>query len=594
MSVRTSKKAANDPSRFEGEGISFRAKLIGIDDVKDARGDQMCQEALVKLKNSARIAGGHKRKITINVNLEGVKITDAISLIALHSHPVHQISFISRDPTDNRAFGYICGTEDGLHKFFGIKTATAAEQLINALKDLFQVVFENKKKAEDSSKEKPDQHESGGDQTPKDEAIPENSQAPAVVTSSDTENTDQVTGESTNPQVQSEPVANLLDLEDMADNILKGIEQVNTLEFDFLTNDTPSSPSPTVSSPGGQVSPAVTVDPWGLSSTETPAKPDASSSSLGDLAGLQTGPFSTSFPLQTGFGGSTSFNTSPAGLHVSQNPFGNDPFSSFGKPPAAPAFGATNPFGAEFSPTFPTQVTPLRMGAYGMMPGVAPHAPMSPPSIFVGLQAGNPFADGDSTLLQTGNGSDAAKARSKSPDNDLFSDLLDIKKSSAVKAKSPKDMFVQANAPEKKSMNALMTSGASPRASPVPTMQMKPGISPRNSPVPTMFMQPEVPARASPVPTMQMKSGLSPRDSPVPSFQMKPGISPRNSPVPSMFMQPEIPLRASPVSPTPLVMQPVISPQGSASTTPTKATESIPFDVFGAAVGQTSDTSLLD
>lgn len=35
---------------------------------------------------------------------------------------VNRISFIARDVTDNRAFGYVCGAE-GQHQFFAIKTA---------------------------------------------------------------------------------------------------------------------------------------------------------------------------------------------------------------------------------------------------------------------------------------------------------------------------------------------------------------------------------------------------------------------------------------------------------------------------------------
>nr|XP_026690350.1 disabled homolog 2-like isoform X2 [Ciona intestinalis] len=146
-----------DPGdRFRGNGSSFKAKLIGVDDVPDSRGDQMCQESILKLKAVVKASGQHKTKIIVNVSLAGLKIIDISTGTILHTHPVHRISFIARDLTDRRAFGYIFGVETGKHQFFGIKTAKAAETLVLTLRDLFQVVYDMKKK---EMEEKQDQSE---------------------------------------------------------------------------------------------------------------------------------------------------------------------------------------------------------------------------------------------------------------------------------------------------------------------------------------------------------------------------------------------------------------------------------------------------
>lgn len=45
-----------------------------------------------------------------------------LSQILQHHHAVHEISYIAKDITDHRAFGYVCGKE-GNHRFVAIKTA---------------------------------------------------------------------------------------------------------------------------------------------------------------------------------------------------------------------------------------------------------------------------------------------------------------------------------------------------------------------------------------------------------------------------------------------------------------------------------------
>ncbi|NWR35939.1 DAB2 protein, partial [Tachuris rubrigastra] len=141
-------------ARFKGDGIRYKGKLIGIDDVPEARGDKMSQDSMMKLKGmavAARSQGQHKQKIWVNISLSGIKIIDEKTGVIEHEHPVNKISFIARDVTDNRAFGYICGGE-GQHQFFAIKTAQQAEPLVVDLKDLFQLIYNMKKKEEEENK----------------------------------------------------------------------------------------------------------------------------------------------------------------------------------------------------------------------------------------------------------------------------------------------------------------------------------------------------------------------------------------------------------------------------------------------------------
>ncbi|XP_066516641.1 disabled homolog 2 isoform X1 [Hoplias malabaricus] len=135
-------------ARFQGDGVRYKAKLIGVDDVPEARGDKMSQDSMMKLKGmagAARSQGKHKQKIWLNISLTGIKIIDEKTGVIEHEHAVNKISFIARDITDNRAFGYVCGAE-GQHQFFAIKTAQQAEPLVMDLKDLFQVIFNTRNK----------------------------------------------------------------------------------------------------------------------------------------------------------------------------------------------------------------------------------------------------------------------------------------------------------------------------------------------------------------------------------------------------------------------------------------------------------------
>ncbi|KAF3835072.1 hypothetical protein F7725_027630, partial [Dissostichus mawsoni] len=136
--------------RFKGDGVRYKAKLIGLDEVTAARGDKLCQDSMMKLKGvaaGARSKGDHKQKVFLTISFGGIKIFEEKSGVLQHHHAVHEISYIAKDITDHRAFGYVCGKE-GNHRFVAIKTAQSAEPVILDLRDLFQLIYEIKQREE--------------------------------------------------------------------------------------------------------------------------------------------------------------------------------------------------------------------------------------------------------------------------------------------------------------------------------------------------------------------------------------------------------------------------------------------------------------
>merc|ERR1711971_1396161 len=176
-------RGGND-QKFLGEGQSFKGKLIGVLEVAEARGDRMCQDALQELKMAIKASGEHKQRILIHIAVDGLKIRDEKTGDCLYHHPVHKISFIAQDMTDNRAFGYIYGSPENGHRFFGIKTEKAAGQVVVAMRDLFQVVFELKKKEIDEAKQNIDagENESAPVAVPSAASFPDGAAPPAAKT----------------------------------------------------------------------------------------------------------------------------------------------------------------------------------------------------------------------------------------------------------------------------------------------------------------------------------------------------------------------------------------------------------------------------
>ena len=111
--------------------------------------DNLCLEngsrKLIKFRFSARL--NYSSVFTFRLEVGTIKVNNcSIFQATQFIHAVEKISFISRDTTDRRAFGYIVEGEKNQFHFFGIKTGNAAEGLVLALRDLFQVVYDIKQK----------------------------------------------------------------------------------------------------------------------------------------------------------------------------------------------------------------------------------------------------------------------------------------------------------------------------------------------------------------------------------------------------------------------------------------------------------------
>uniref|UniRef100_A0A914CTU2 Uncharacterized protein n=1 Tax=Acrobeloides nanus TaxID=290746 RepID=A0A914CTU2_9BILA len=147
------KAQSKDPARFQGNGLDFKGKFIGERDVTEARGMAMFSEAMRLAKASVKQSGSHKPRIFLNVSMDGLKIKDERNSAILYRFPVEKVSFIARDSTDYRAFGFIFTDENGKFKFFGIKTALSSEHAYSAISELLQLISEMKKNGELKQKE---------------------------------------------------------------------------------------------------------------------------------------------------------------------------------------------------------------------------------------------------------------------------------------------------------------------------------------------------------------------------------------------------------------------------------------------------------
>jgi hypothetical protein len=144
MSTNDKTTGENDQLRFS-QGVLFRGKLFGVEDVKKETGDDVCNDSMIKLRAVLAAKKESKKPICIKINLEGIELIDEKDSTQLYKHSVNKISYIARDVKDARAIGYIYKNSENNFQYFGLRTIDQAQTVFNTLKDLFEVVLKMRK-----------------------------------------------------------------------------------------------------------------------------------------------------------------------------------------------------------------------------------------------------------------------------------------------------------------------------------------------------------------------------------------------------------------------------------------------------------------
>ncbi|KAK9519485.1 hypothetical protein VZT92_022211 [Zoarces viviparus] len=141
-STRGAPRTPSDASRFNGDGVRYKAKMIGVDPVPYAQGEKMCWDSMMKLKGfdaAARRQGKHKQRVWLKVSSSGLKMVDERTGAVLHDHDRSRISSLTTDESDPRALAYVYQHQDTCSLFY-IKTANLAEPVLADIEEVCQIV----------------------------------------------------------------------------------------------------------------------------------------------------------------------------------------------------------------------------------------------------------------------------------------------------------------------------------------------------------------------------------------------------------------------------------------------------------------------
>lgn len=359
-------KKISDPIRFH-DGVTSKAKIIGVEDVKQDTGDDVCNLAMVKLKAVVAAKKEHKQQVTIKMSLEGVHIIDLKTNEVIHKHPVNRISYIARDPTDPRAFGYIFKSENNELQYMALKTAGPAADVIITLKDLFEVVYDMRRLAKEQEKAKAD-GEPAGEAAPGVAAVP---QAAAVAPVQ---------------QPVQQPVANIFDLDEPQQPAAQPVVQTQNL-FD--------APAPSMQQISAPIVPVNTAPPKSDNILDflevSPPKPSAVNAPSNELSQLSISP--DMFGKPDPYSAMKPVDSNPLAALASSygtpvnSPMGNS-LGSLGSLGTSPFVGFNQP-SMQNSPSFnmlPTQQPNMAPRQPPAVPGMVQSPPQQQPQMMSYMQ----------------------------------------------------------------------------------------------------------------------------------------------------------------------------------------------------------------
>ncbi|XP_029285452.1 disabled homolog 1-like [Cottoperca gobio] len=151
LSSNTRGAPSDFSSRFQGDGVRYKAKLIGMDPVPDAQGHKMCWDSMMKLKGFdavARKQGKHKQRVWLKLSSCGLRIVDERTGAVLHDHDRSRISSLTKDESDPRALAYVYQHQDTYCLFY-IKMANLADPVLVDIEEVCKMV--DQETSEDSA-----------------------------------------------------------------------------------------------------------------------------------------------------------------------------------------------------------------------------------------------------------------------------------------------------------------------------------------------------------------------------------------------------------------------------------------------------------